>query len=117
MQRRDDRHPQLAQQRQHMAARRPSKNTELMLETNDIHVVDVQEIRRAQVGRQILFRDLKAHLRRIIITVLDIIDRHDRALDRGKFGGDGAAKVGRERGDAAFSWQVIAEKCDFMDAG
>jgi hypothetical protein len=38
------------QQCQHMTARRPAENAEFMLHANHVHVRDVQEIRRAQVG-------------------------------------------------------------------
>ena len=80
VQRGDDGHLQFAQQRQHMAARRPAENPELMLHANHVHVRDVQKIRRAQIRRQVLLRDLEAHLRRIIIAVGAVIDRHDETL-------------------------------------
>ena len=114
VQRGDDGHLQFAQQRQHMAARRPAENPELMLHANHVHVRDVQEIRRAQIRRQILLRDLEPHFRRIIITFREIIDRHDEALQLRKFLRHGAAQIGRERGDAAFSRQIIAKKRDFV---
>ena len=98
-----------------MAARRPAENAELVLHANHVHVRDVQKIRRAQVGRQVLFRNLEAHLRRIIVTLREIIDRHDEALHRWKLRRHGAAQVRRERGDAAFPRQVIAEKRDLAD--
>ena len=115
MQRGDDGHVQFAQQRQHMAARRAAENPELVLHANHVHVRDVQEIRRSQIRRQILPGDFKAHFRRIIITLRKIIDRHDEALQRGKFLRDGAAQIGRERGDAAFPRQIITEERDFAD--
>ncbi len=37
-----------------MTARRPAENAELVLQAHDVHVADVQEIRRAQIRRQIL---------------------------------------------------------------
>ena len=115
VQRGDDGHLQFAQQRQHMAARRPAENAELMLHANHVHVRDVQKIRRAQIRRQVLLRNLEAHLRRIIVTAREVIDRHDQALHRRKFRRHGAAQVGRERGNAAFPRQIIAEKRDLAD--
>jgi len=66
-----------------MAARRPAENTELVLHTNHVHVCDVQKIRCAQIGRQILLRNLEAHFGRIIVTFREIIHGHDKALQRG----------------------------------
>ena len=115
VQRGDDGHLQFAQQRQHMTARRPAENAELMLHANHVHVRDVEEIRRAQIRRQVLLRNLKAHLRRIIVATREVIDRHDEALHRRKLRRHRAAQVRRERGDAAFPRQIIAEKRDLAD--
>jgi hypothetical protein len=115
VQRGDDGHLQLAQQRQHMTARRPAENPELMLHANHVHVRDVQEIRRAQVGWQVLLRNLEAHFRRVIVAARKVIDRDDQALHRRKFRRHRAAQIGRERGDAAFPWQIIAEERNFAD--
>ena len=115
VQRGDDGHLQFAQQRQHVTARRPAVNPKLMLHANHVHVRDVQKIRRAQIRRQILLRNLKPHLRRIIVSACDVIDRHDEALHRRKLRRHRAAQVGRERGDAAFPRQIIAEERDLAD--
>ena len=56
-----------------MTARRPAENAEFMLHANHVHVRDVQEISRAQVGRQILLRNLEAHLRRVIVTAARLL--------------------------------------------
>ena len=56
--------------RQHMAARRPAENAELVLHTNHVHVRDVQKIRRPQIRGQVLLRDFEAHFRRIIVAAL-----------------------------------------------
>ena len=115
VQRGDDGHLQFAQQRQHMTARRPAENAKLMLHANHVHVRDVQKIRRTQVGRQVLLRNLKTHLRRVIVAARKVIDRDDEALHRRKFRCHRAAQVGRERGNAAFPGQIIAEKRNFAD--
>ena len=98
-----------------MTARRPAENAEFMLHANHVHVRDVQEIRRAEVGRQVLLRNLKAHFRRVIVTAREIIDRHDEALHRRKLGRHRTAQVRRERGNTAFPWQIIAEERDLAD--
>ncbi len=113
VQRGDDGHLQFAQQRQHMTARRPAENAELMLHANHVHVRDVQEIRRAQIRRQVLLRNLKAHFRRVIVAARKVIDRYDKALNRWMLRRHRAAQIGRERGDAAFPWQIIAEERNF----
>jgi hypothetical protein len=74
-----------------------------MLHAHHVHVRDVQKIRRAQAGGQILLLDFEAHFRRIRVTVHEIIDRHDEALPLRKFFRHGAAQIRRERGDAAFA--------------
>ena len=63
VQRGDDGHAQFAQQRQQMAAGRPAENPELMLQADDVHVADVEEIRRALVGRPVLLLDFEADYR------------------------------------------------------
>ncbi len=64
----DDGHPQFAQQRQHMTAGRPAENAEFMLQADHVHVRDVQKIRRAQIGGQVLLRNLEPHFRRVIVA-------------------------------------------------
>src|SRR5882672_5741020 len=98
-----------------MAARGSAENAEFMLQANQIHVRNVEEIGRAQIGGQVLLRNLKAYLRGIIVTAREIVDRHDEALHRRKLCCYGTTQVSRERGDAAFPRQVIAEKCNFAD--
>jgi hypothetical protein len=50
-----------------------------MLHADDVHAYDVEEIGAAQVGRQVLLRNLEAHLRRIIVTAREVIDWHRQA--------------------------------------
>ena len=63
-----------------MAAGRSAENAELVLQADDIHIADVQEVRGPQVGRQVLLFDLEANYFRIFIAVLDVIDRHAETL-------------------------------------
>jgi len=86
-----------------------------MLHTNHVHIRDVQKIRRTQIRRQVLFRNLEAHLCRVIVSTREVIDRHDEALHRRKLRRHRATQVGRERGNAAFPRQIIAEKRDLAD--
>ena len=110
-----DRHVQFAQQRQHVAAGRPAVDPELVLHADDVHVADVQEVRRALVRGQILLLDLEANDVRIFVAARDVVHRHGEALALRVLRGHGGQQVGRERGDAAFARQVIAEKRDLSD--
>jgi hypothetical protein len=101
--------------RQHMTARRPAENAELMLHAYHVHIRDVEKIRRTQVGGQVLLRNLEAHFRRIIVAARQIIDRDDQALHRRKLRRHRAAQVGRKRGNAAFPGQIITEESDLPD--
>src|SRR5277367_6296310 len=100
-----------------MTTHRSAKNTELMLQADDIHVADVEKIHRAPIRRQILFLNLESDLRRIIVTALDVVHRHGEALPIWKFRSHSRKQVGRERGDAAPTRKIIAEKRDCSDFG
>ncbi len=115
VQRRDDRHFQFPQHGQHVAAGRPAKNPELVLHADDVHIADIQEVRRALIRRQVLFLNLEAHRRRVFVTTLNVIDRHRETLALGMFRCHGREQVGGERGDAAFARQVIAEQRDLLN--
>ena len=115
VQRGDDRHAQFAQQRQHVAAGRPAENPELVLQADDVGMADVEEIRRPQIGGQVLLLDFEAHFRRILVAALEVVDRHRKALGPGLVGRHRRPQVGGEGGDAAFARQVIAEEGDLPD--
>jgi hypothetical protein len=61
VERRDNRHAQFAQQGEDVTARRPSEDPVLMLEADDIHIADVEEVGGALVRCQIAFRKLEAN--------------------------------------------------------
>ena len=81
----DDGHFQFANQRQHMAAGGPAVNPKLVLNANDVHVADVDEVRRALVGRKILLFDFETDYAGILVAFLDVIDRHREALALGVY--------------------------------
>ena len=83
VQRRDHRHSQFAQECQDVAAGGPSENAELVLQTDNVHVADVEEIRGAQIGRQVLFLNLKANHLRVVVAALDVVHRHRETLALG----------------------------------
>ena len=112
-----DRHSQLVQQCQQVTARQPAVYAKLVFHAEDIHICNVEEIRRAQVGRQILLRNLESHLRRILIAALDVIDRNDQALRGRKLKRHRSAQVCCERCNAALPREIIAEERNFADVG
>ena len=117
MKRGDDRHSQFAQKRQNVTAGRPAENAELVLQADDVHVADVEEVRRAQIGRQILLLNLEANHFRILVAALDVIDRHRETLALRMRGCHGGKQVGRKRGDAALARQVVADERDLANFG
>ena len=112
VQRRHDRHSQFPQQPQDMAARGSAENSKLMLQTHDVRVSDVEKIRRPLIGGQILLLNLKPNHVRVLVAVIDIVNRNGEAVLLGVFGGHCPKQVGRKRRDAAFARQIIAQKCD-----
>jgi len=100
----DDGHLQFAHQRQHVTARRPAVNPKLVLNAHDVYIADVDEVRRALVGRKILLDDFETDYTRILITFLVVVERHGKTVALGVFRSHGSQQVGCERSDAAFAW-------------
>ena len=115
MKRGDNGHSQFAQERQNVTAGRPAENAELVLQADDVHVADVEEVRGAQIGRQVLLLNLEADHFRVLVAARNVVDRHGQALALGMRAGDGGQQVGRERGNAALARQVVADKSDLAD--
>src|SRR5580704_14469380 len=115
MQRGDNRHPQLSQERQNVTAGRPAKNAELVLQTDDIHIADIEKVRGAQIRRQVLLVNLEADHFRVVVTTFDVIDGHTEALTLGMRGSDGRKQVGGARGDAASTRQMITDESDLAN--
>ena len=93
-----------------MAARAPAENAVFMLQADEVHVVDIQEVGGAAIGIDILLREFKPNAGRIGVTGLDVIDRQGDAGCLMILGGDGLAQIGGERGDAALARQVVADE-------
>jgi len=112
-----DRHVQLVQQREQVAARHAAEDAELVLHAENIDIRDVQEIGRAQIGRQLPFLYLEAHLRGIVVPPLDVIDRHDQALQGRELRRHRRAQVCREGRNAALSREIVSQERDLADVG
>ena len=115
VERRNHGHFQLANQRQQMAAGGPAVDPKLVLNADDVHVADVEEVRRALVGGKILLFDFETHDAGILVPLLDIINRHSEALALWVLRRHRSEKVGSKGGNATLARQVIAEKCDFSN--
>ena len=98
-----------------MTAGGPAENAELVLQADDVHVADVEEVRGAQIGRQVLLLNLEANHFRVLVAAWNVVDRNGEALALGMRAGDGGQQVGRERSDAALARQVVADKRDLAN--
>ena len=76
MQRRDDRHPQVAQQPDDVAAGRTAEDAVFVLEADDVGVGEIEEIGRPQVRVDLLLLDFEPHLRRVVVALRDVVDRN-----------------------------------------
>src|SRR5262245_48897412 len=81
-----------------------------MLKGNDIHVADVQEIRRVFVRRQILFLDFKTRCVPIRIFFARTIYRYGKHWVSGNSVVTDS-QVRSERGDATLAGGIIPGKC------
>jgi hypothetical protein len=57
----DNGHSQFAQECQDVAAGWPAENAELVLQADNVHVADVEEVRSTQIRRQILLLNLEVN--------------------------------------------------------
>src|SRR5712691_3609377 len=115
MKRCDDRHSQFPQECQNVTTGRPTENTEFVLQADDIHIANVEEVRRTQIGRQVLLLNLEANHFRVLVAARNVVDRHGQALALGVRACDGGKQVGRERSNATLAWQVVADESDLTD--
>ena len=66
-----------------MASHRPAVNAKLVLQADDVNVADVEEVRSAQIRRQILLLNLEVNYIRVLVATLDVIHRHCETLALG----------------------------------
>ncbi len=117
VERRDDRHPQLAQERADEAARLAAEDSELVLEADHIDGVHVEEVGGAPVGGEVRLGDLEADAGRIVVPCADLVHRQDEAVGVGGLVRDRVREVRGERGDAALARRVVAEHRNGPDGG
>ena len=109
---RHQRRAQIAQQREDVAPIRTAKNAELVLQADDVDLVDVQEIGRLGVGRQVVLAKLEADPGRILIALRPVVHRDGKTSCLGKLSGQRFAQVGGEGGNPALPRQVVSDDCN-----
>ena len=85
-----------------------------MLQADVIHVADIEKVRGAQIGRQVLLLNFEANHLRVLVAARYVVHRHGQALALRMRACDGGKQVGRESGNAALAWQVAADKSDSL---
>ncbi len=117
MERRDDRDAQVAQKRQDKTARRTAIDAVFVLQADHVGVAEIQVVGGAPIGIEIVLAELKAHFRRVGVTLGKIVDRGDEAFRGGILLRHGLAQVVGEGRDAAFAREIVAKKGDLFDVG
>ena len=115
MQRGDNRHSQFTQQRQDVPTCGPAENAEFVLQADDVHIADVEEVRGPQIGGQVLLLNLEANYFRVLVAAFNIGDRHCETLALGMRSRHGGKQIRRERGNAALTGQIITQECNLAD--
>ena len=75
MQRRDNRHAKITQERQDVAPCSSAEYPILELETDQIDIIDIEEVSCAGVRENVFLGEFKANPVRICVTGFRIIDR------------------------------------------
>ena len=86
---RDDGHAQFTKQGQDVTAGPSAKDAVFVLQADEVHVVDIQEVGGTAVGVNILLRQFKANPGRIGVAGLDVVDGQGNTGRALVFGGDG----------------------------
>ena len=115
MERCDHRRFQSPQQHPQVTSCRPTENPELVLYRDQVHVADVDEVCRTQVGREVLLFYFETDDAGILVAFLDIIYWYREALGLRVPRRHSGKQVGREGGDAALARQVVADERDLFN--
>ena len=110
VQRGHHRHAYFFEQRQQMTARRTAVDAKLMLHAQHIHIVEVQKVRRASIGVDILLHELKAHAWGILVALHAVIHRSHIALRLWRCSGHRLAHIAREGRDSTLTGNIVPEK-------
>ncbi len=87
-----------------MTAGSSAEDAVFVLQANEVHAVDIQEVGGASVGVNILLNQFKANPGRVGVAGLDVVD--------------GQGNIGRALifgGDAALARQLVADESNAVD--
>ncbi len=110
VQRRDDRHAQLTQEREDRLTRLAAEDAVLVLQRDGVHHRHIEEVHGPAVRRDVVLLDLEAHSWRVVMARAAVVHGHDEAIQGRELGGDGRAQVGGERRNAALAREVVAQE-------
>ena len=110
----DDRHAQLAEQGEDVTARRAAEDSELVLEIDNVHIVDVQEFRRPPIRRNLFLSDLEPYSVGVVVSVVHVVDGDDEDLGVAKRAGQSIGQVAGESGDPTLTRQGGADERDAL---
>jgi hypothetical protein len=78
-----------------------------MLQAYEIVAIEIQEIGGPLIGGNVFLRQLQAHLFRIVVARIGIVDGNGKQAPFSVFGCERGAQVGRESSNAALPRQII----------
>jgi hypothetical protein len=106
---RDEGHAKLPEKGQNVAPSASPENPILVLETDHIHVADVQKIRGSRVGGKVVLEKLEADSFRVSISLGPVVHGNGGAVSVGQLPSHSFAEIGRESGDATLSRHMITD--------
>ncbi len=109
---RDNRHAEVVQQGENVAAGWPAEDPVLVLEADDVDVADVEEVGRTLIRRQVPLGQFEPDAIRVRVPARTIVDRDGEARILALVTHDRVAEVRCERCDAAASREVITDNRD-----
>ena len=93
-----------------MAARGAAIDAIFMLQAHQIVAVEVEEIGGPLIGGNVFLGQLQAHLFRIVVARIGIVDGNRKQASLSVFCCQRSAQVGGESGNAALPRQIVSDK-------
>ncbi len=102
----------IPQQGQDIAARLAAIDPKFMLQADDVHGLLVQKVSGMLIIEALVLGDLITNLAGIGIPLIGVVHGQCHGLDLGELFGKRLGEIGREGCNAAFSGQVVSNKCN-----
>ena len=112
MERGHHRHLEAAQQLQDVTASRSTENSILVLQTDHVEIVEVQELSGLSIRSQIVLGERPSHPRRIVISSVRVVYRKRQQSSGPALGGYGCAQVGGKSSDSTLPRQIVPDHRD-----